>query len=182
MTKASSTAHASRNQVSTQSDDDRQLLLRIVEEAYRHSTFNGTNLRTSLEAVSARQAAWRPPHARHNIAEIALHSAYWKFAIRTRMNGDQASTFPLQGEDWFDVDRPLDDSAWAGLLAVLDEEHSQLRRAIRRTKQELAFSSTAGRELVRKIFGIAMHDAYHTGQIHLIQAQYNRAHSEDAGK
>ena len=34
------------------------------------------------------------------------------------------------------------------------------------------------RELVRKIFGVAMHDAYHTGQVHLIQAQYKRAHAK----
>jgi hypothetical protein len=158
-------------------DDDRRLLLLIVEEAYRQTTFNGTNLHSTLCGVTAAQAVWRPPHARHNIAEIALHSAYWKFAIRTRLTGEDNALFPLKGEDWFDVDHALDVEAWKGLLSVLDEEHAQLCSAIRRIDGNLTIAARAGRELVRKIFGVAMHDAYHTGQIHLIQAQYGRAHA-----
>ena len=101
--------------------DDRQLLLRMVEEAYRQSTWNGTNLRASLQHVSAHQAGWRPPHARHNLAEIALHSAYWKFAIRRRLTGDRKARFAFEGKDWFDVTKPLDDERWADLIGVLDE-------------------------------------------------------------
>ena len=77
--------------------DDRQLLLRMVEEAYRQSTWNGTNLRASLKHLTTEQADWRPPHARYNIAEIVLHSAYWKFAIRKRLTGDRKATFALKG-------------------------------------------------------------------------------------
>jgi hypothetical protein len=176
MTPSDAIASTRRRPSITAGEDDRHLLLRIVEEAYRQNTFNGTNLQSSLQSVSAEQAAWRPPHARHSIAEIAVHSAYWKFATRTRMNGQLDAAFPLEGEDWFDVDASLDDEAWKGLLSVLDEEHAQFCRAIRRSERDLAFNSRAGRELVRKIFGVAMHDAYHTGQIHLIQAQYRRAH------
>ncbi len=143
--------------------DDRQLLLRMVEEAYRQSTWNGTNLRASLQHVSLHQAGWRPPHARHSIAEIVLHSAYWKFAIRRRLAGDRKARFAFEGKDWFDVIEPLDD------------EHGKLRQAIRQSERELTYGSRTGRELVRKLFGVAMHDAYHTGQIHLIQAQHQRA-------
>ncbi len=182
MTASAASASAPARTAAAEIDDDRHLLLRIVEEAYRQSTFNGTNLQSSLQNVTPEQAVWRPPHARHNIAEIAVHSAYWKFATRTRMNGQRNASFPLEGEDWFDVDNSLDDDAWKGLLSVLDEEHTQLCRAIRKTERDLAFTSRAGRELVRKVFGIAMHDAYHTGQIHLIQAQFRRSHADNARK
>ncbi len=158
--------------------DDRQLLLRIVEEAYRQSTWNGTNLRSSLRHVSAREAGWRPRHATHNIAEIVLHSAYWKFSIRRRLNGDRKATFAFKGKDWFEVEKPLDDKTWARLLGVLDDEHKKLTDAIRRSGRDLEYGSSESRELVRKLFGVAMHDAYHTGQIHLIQAQYERARSK----
>ncbi len=159
--------------------DDRELLLRMVEEAYRQSTWNGTNLRASLEHVPAHQAGWRPPHARHNIAELVLHSAYWKFAIRRRLIGDRKARFAFEGKDWFDVIEPLDDERWAELIGVLDEEHKNLCNAIRRTERDLQYDTRTDRELVRKIFGVAMHDAYHTGQVHLIQAQYKRAHAKN---
>jgi hypothetical protein len=177
----SATAHStsSARVAATGIEDDRHLLLRIVEEAYRQSTFNGTNLRTALDRISPQEAGWRPPMARHTIAEIAVHSAYWKFATRKRMTADRNATFPLKGEDWFDVERPLDADGWAGVLAVLDEEHAQLVIAIRRTERNLRFGTRTGRELVRKIFGVAMHDAYHTGQVHLIQAQFQRANERN---
>jgi hypothetical protein len=175
-TSAPSARHAS------EIDDDRRLLLRIVEEAFRQDTFNGTNLQSSLRAVSAEQAVWKPPHAQHSIAEIAVHSAYWKFAIRARLTSDREAAFPLRGEDWFQVDHSLDADAWNGLLSVLDEEHAQLCRAIRRNERDLTLDSRASRDLVRRIFGVAMHDAYHTGQIHLIQAQYRRAHARSSPK
>lgn len=155
--------------------DDRHLLLRIVEEAYRQSTWNGTNLRASLEHVPAATAGWRPPNTLHSIAELVLHSAYWKFAIRKRLTADRQARFPLAGKDWFEVPTPLDENRWADLIAVLDDEHGKLRQAIRQSERELTYGSRTGRELVRKLFGVAMHDAYHTGQIHLIQAQHQRA-------
>ncbi len=158
--------------------DDRQLLLRMVEEAYRQSTWNGTNLRASLKHLTTHQADWRPPHARYNIAEIVLHSAYWKFAIRKRLTGDRKATFALKGKDWFEVTRPLEDDRWAELLTVLDGEHKHLTAAIRGCEHDLRYGASTDRELVRKLFGVAMHDAYHTGQIHLIQAQYTRAHAK----
>ncbi len=158
--------------------DDRQLLLRIVEEAYRQSTWNGTNLRSSLSRVSAGEAGWRPRYARYNIAEIVLHSAYWKYSIRRRLNGDRKGTFAFKGRDWFEVEKPLDLKTWVRLLGVLDDEHKQLTDAIQRSGRDLEYGSSESRELVRKLFGVAMHDAYHTGQIHLIQAQYKRARSK----
>ena len=166
-TTTTATAQATR--------DDRDLLLRIVEEAYRQSTWNGTNLRASLEHVPAETAGWRPPNALHSIADIVLHSAYWKFAIRKRLTADRQAKFPLAGKDWFDLATPVDEDRWADLIAVLDDEHGKLRQAIRQSERDLTYGSRTGRELVRKLFGVAMHDAYHTGQIHLIQAQHQRA-------
>ncbi len=158
--------------------DDRQLLLRMVEEAYRQSTWNGTNLRASLKHVTTHQAGWRPPHAKHNIAENVLHSAYWKFSTRRRLTGERKATFALKGKDWFEVKQPLDHDRWAELQAVLDGEHKQLAAAIRGCEHDLQYDAGTDRELVRKLFGVAMHDAYHTGQIHLIQAQYTHAHTK----
>src|SRR5208337_1993659 len=59
--------------------DKNELLLRMLAEGFARSAWHGPNLRQSLKGVRAKHAAWRPAHGRHNIWELALHAAYWKF-------------------------------------------------------------------------------------------------------
>ena len=39
----------------------------------------------SLRGVGHVQAAWKPGVDRHSIWELALHIAYWKYAVRRRL-------------------------------------------------------------------------------------------------
>src|SRR5262245_15169856 len=71
-----------------------QLLLRMLDEAYKTRTWHGPNLRQSLRGISARQAAWRPGPRRHNIWEETLHAAYWKYVVRRRITGEKRGAFP----------------------------------------------------------------------------------------
>ena len=68
-----------------------RLLLAAIDEAYERKAWHGTNLRGALRGVTARQAAWRPAAGRHNLWEIALHAAYWKYAVRRRLTGEKLS-------------------------------------------------------------------------------------------
>ena len=154
--------------------DDRRLLLRIVEEAYDLATWNETNLRSTIRRVLAEEAGWRPRHARRNIAEIVLHCAYWKYALRRRLLDERRGSFSLKGTNWFEVPRRLSKEQWSDYVALLDEEHKKLCRAVRGTEKELLYSSSSARDLTQRVFGVAMHDAYHTGQIRLIRAIYGR--------
>ncbi len=45
------------------------LLLALLDEAFDHKAWHGTNLRGSLRGLSARAAAWRPAAGRHNVWE-----------------------------------------------------------------------------------------------------------------
>ncbi len=154
--------------------DDRRLLLRIVEESYDRSTWNDTNLRSSIKGVSAHEARWRPRRARRNVAEIVLHCAYWKYIVRRRLLGDRRQTFPLKGSNWFEVAARLTEGQWSDYVALLQEQHKKLCQTLRTLERELLYSSSSSRELTRQVFGVAMHDAYHTGQIRLIRALYGR--------
>src|SRR5260370_39275180 len=62
--------------------DSADLVLSLLNEAYEKRTWHGPNLKQSLRGVTARQAAWRPGRGRHNIWEVAVHAAYWKYAVR----------------------------------------------------------------------------------------------------
>jgi len=101
------------------------LVLALLDEAYSRKTWHGPNLRQSLKGVSAKQAAWRPAPGRHNIWELALHSAYWKYAVRRRIEGGKRGSFALKGSNFFA--RPEKgkaiESAWRADLALLEREH-----------------------------------------------------------
>ncbi|HEY6050809.1 MAG TPA: DinB family protein, partial [Thermoanaerobaculia bacterium] len=65
------------------------LLLSIVDEAYDRSAWHGPNLKGSLRRLTEEEAAWRPGPGRHSAWELAVHAAYWKYAVRRRLTGEK---------------------------------------------------------------------------------------------
>ena len=86
---------------------DRQLkqLLTGLDQAYNRPSWHGTNLRGSIRGVTAREAATSPKAKRHNIWEITVHAAYWKYAVRRRLVGEKRGSFELPGSNWFEIPR-----------------------------------------------------------------------------
>jgi hypothetical protein len=140
------------------------LLLRLLDDAYDQTAWHGPNLRGSLRGMSAKAAAWRPAPGRHNIWELAVHAAYWKYAVARRLTGEKRGSFPIKGSNWFR--RPEtkgDQKAWREDLALLDRQHRRLRETI------ATLSSRRLPANLRMISGVAAHDLYHAGQIRLLK-------------
>jgi uncharacterized damage-inducible protein DinB len=157
------------------SSEVRQLLT-ILDQAYDHTSWHGTNLRGSIRRVSLAQAAWRPNPRRHNIWETVVHAAYWKYAASRRFTGDARGSFPLKGSNWFR--RPLEktDKAWKADIALLDEMHRVLRGAVSRLSAADLVRTPSGRKVsnIALLTGIAAHDVYHAGQIQLLKKLYGK--------
>jgi DinB superfamily len=142
------------------------VLLDLLDEAFDKKSWHGPNLRGSIRGVTARQAAWRPAPERHNIWELTLHSAYWKYVVRRRLTGDKRGSFALPGSNFFR--RPMDGSgaaseaAWKADIQILVDEHRKLREVI----AGIAAPSRAQAHMTR---GAAAHDLYHAGQIRLLR-------------
>jgi hypothetical protein len=152
-------------------------LIGAIDRAYDRRSWHGTNLRGSIRGLDAHAAARRPAPQRHNIREIVVHAAYWKYAVRRRLLGEPRGSFPLRGSDWFV--RPasgIDSAGWRADLELLDDMHRRLREAVER------FPPAALQEVPRGsafshadlIAGIAAHDLYHAGQIQLIKRMHSR--------
>src|SRR5262245_48041493 len=94
-------------------------LLTILDQAYDRRSWHGTNLRGSIRGLSAKRAAWRPARGRHNIWELVVHAAYWKYVVRRRLGREARGSFPLKGSNWFE--RPLEgtDHAWRADVLLL---------------------------------------------------------------
>ena len=146
------------------------VLLAALDEAFDRKAWHGTNLRGSLRGLSAAQAASRPAAGRHNIWEIALHAAYWKYAVRRTITGAKRGSFPYRGSNWFP--RPDADAAlWRNDLELLRSEHHLLRAAVAGLPAERLSDPSAKKRytVVALIRGVAAHDVYHAGQIQLLK-------------
>jgi uncharacterized damage-inducible protein DinB len=153
-------------------ESDLPLLIQLIDQAYVRKTWHGPNLRGSIRGLSARDAAWRPRSGRHNIWEIVVHCAYWKYSVWRRLKGEKRGSFPLRGNNW--LKRPtgkLTEKAWRDDIALLATMHRMLRTAVEEVRPTTLSSRTTSqvytiRELIH---GIASHDVYHAGQIQLIK-------------
>lgn len=145
-------------------------LLIACDEAYDKRSWHGTNLRGSLRGVDHHAAAARPAEGRHNIWELALHAAYWKYTVVRRITGAARGSFPLDGSNFFARPEGTPDAnAWRRDLAILAEQHRALRTAIA-DLDDRDLARRVGKESVaRLVRGVIAHDLYHAGQIQLIK-------------
>ncbi len=82
----------------------------------------------------------------------------------------------MAGGDWFAAPRKLSDTQWKQYLTILADAHQALREAIVTAPwSKLNSKDKHSGVPISHLTGIAMHDAYHTGQIKTIQALYKQA-------
>ena len=148
-----------------------ELLLAAIDQAFDHKAWHGTTLRGSVRGLNAEAAAWRPAPGRHNVWEIVLHTAYWKYIVRRRITGARDPSFPRQGSNWFPPPASASEREWKSDVALLQDEHRKLREAVAAFPPQDLGKLSPKKKWTREeeIFGIAAHDLYHAGQIQLLK-------------
>ncbi len=150
---------------------ERSLLLRLLDQAFDQQGWHGTTLTGSLRGLTVQQALWRPDAKRHNIWELALHAAYWKYAVRRRLTGEKRGRFGRAGSNWPKLPDVKDASVWRDDVKFLKDEHAALRAVV----AGLSPTKLSARSATRRwrnselIHGVAAHDLYHAGQIQLLK-------------
>lgn len=170
MTTASA-APATSNE-SPRPANDAALLERLLAEGFvpdgGPGAWHGPDFAAAIAEIDDDTAYWRPAPGRHNIAEIALHHAYYQHAVRSRLTAAAIPPFPLAGDDWFAVETG-GELSWEAI-----------RELCRRLQEELvatAVSTAAGPgrseltpdERFAQVLGITAHAIYHAGQIQLLR-------------
>jgi hypothetical protein len=145
-------------------------LLFLIDTAYDRVSWHGPNLRGALRGLTPQQAAWRPAANRHNIWELIVHAAYWKYAAWRRLTGAKRGSFALDGSNWLRRDTGTARELRAD-LALLDDTHRTLRAAVAALDaSRLDATPSKGTVTTRALAtGIAAHDLYHAGQIQLLK-------------
>jgi hypothetical protein len=83
-----------------------ELLLEVLDQAFDQKAWHGTTLRGSLRGLTPEEVVWRPARGRHNIWELALHTAYWKYAVSRRLAGEAIGSFGRKPSNWPAVPEP----------------------------------------------------------------------------
>ncbi len=154
-----------------ETDRSIELLLRIVDEAFDRRGWHGATLKGSLRGLKPETACWRPGPKRHNIWELILHTAYWKYIVRRRLTRDKTISFPRRPSDWpSPPEEPTAKQLKADIM-LLRDEHQLLREAIRGfpASQLNRRAPESQWTYAQHIHGIAAHDLHHTGQIQLLK-------------
>jgi uncharacterized damage-inducible protein DinB len=127
-----------------------------------------------LRGVTAAEARWVPAPGRHSIWELALHIAYWDYAVRRHLE-PVPDRFPRSPANWPALPERPDERAWARDRRLLAQEHDQLVRATRRFGTQGWSRLPPGARTWRYgdlIVGILSHEVYHAGQIQLMKRLY----------
>lgn len=137
--------------------------------------YGGATVLGSLRGVGHDEASWRPGPGRHTIWELALHAAYWKYAVRRRLDPSvPRGDFPRSPSNWPLMPEGCGERAWKEDRALLRREHSALVEVARGLPPE-RLDHRDGKGEYRALdllFGVATHDVYHTGQIQLVKRLY----------
>jgi hypothetical protein len=146
-----------------------KLLLALLDEGYDRPGWHGPNLRGALRGLSAGAAAWKQAPDRNSIWQIALHCAYWKYAVQRRLTGEgRRGSFPRSPSNWPDIPVRPDGASWKADLALLDAQHRRLRETVAAFPSERLSKRLGRSTAARLIYGIAAHDLYHAGQVRLL--------------
>lgn len=155
-------------------------VLRLLDPATGFRPWaGGATVLGCLRGVSVEQALWRPADDRHNIWEFTLHLAYWKYAVRRRLDGAKKGGFPRAPSNWPHAPGGPDAAAWKSDRALLRSEHELLVAAIEAFDparlDEAAPGGSAAYRYLDLMHGIADHDTYHVGQIQLMKRLHRSA-------
>lgn len=142
-----------------------------LEQAFRRKSWHGTNLLGSIRGLDIETAAWRPAADRHNIWELIVHAAYWKYSVYRRFARGPKLTFAIKGSNWFPRIVQNAETDLKADIALLKNYHLKLVDAVSSfPPKDLGKiptgSSTSYLDLA---VGAAAHDLYHAGQIQLIK-------------
>lgn len=149
----------------------RDLIITELDEIYRGPAWHGPSVLEALDDVGADLAAATPTHTRNSIWDLVLHLTHGRHLLIERLT-QKTFDFPRGVREpwWPESSVDTSDEAWHRDLKLLDDYHIRLVTAIRDASdaQLARIPDGADQSLARQLLGMAIHDAYHAGQIRLL--------------
>jgi uncharacterized damage-inducible protein DinB len=146
---------------------DAERALALVHDVHSGEPWHGFSTRRT-------QAARRPGGGAHSIWEIVLHMTAWTHEVASRLRGREPGE-PAEG-DWPPVGETTE-ARWRAALAALDAAQQDVSDAVDAVPEarwhEPPGSRDAalgtGKTRLETLEGLAVHHAYHAGQVSLVK-------------
>jgi uncharacterized damage-inducible protein DinB len=151
------------------------LVRRAISPARGQAWHGGPTPVGALRGVSAAEARWVLAPGRSSIWRLTLHIAYWKYTVRRHLVREPIPRFPRSPANFPALPAHADEAAWQADRALLTLEHRLLNEAIEAfDPRQLTRIPVAGKKWTfgEMLIGVALHDAYHTGQIQLVKRMW----------
>ena len=118
-----------------------------------------------LDALDWRVAGSKPAGAEHSIRRITAHLVFWQDLYLERLAGAERPSPPHDAAGWPGGDAPRDEREWKALVARFSDGLARATAAIDTASLGLTLPRWGGRTRLAAINGLALHNAYHLGQI-----------------
>jgi len=153
-----------------------RVLIRALREMYAGPAWHGPSLRGVLRGLTHEEAQRRAGPGRNSIWELVLHLADVRHMVVDRLSraagGTGAGRFPrrLRKRWWPSLPEALTAEAWEADLDLLYRCQERLLEAVGDASEATLAHRRKGqpRTLADEVLGVALHDAYHAGQIRLL--------------
>lgn len=155
---------------------DLELIRSELRRSFRGTAWHGPALLQALGNLSAAEALQHPVPGAHSAAELLLHALAWTEEVTRRLQGADAA-LPERG-DWPAVPQ-LDEDAWHSLRQELETAARDLDQALasfppERLRERVGGSVQdpplgSGVRFDMMLHGLAQHNAYHGGQVALLE-------------
>lgn len=149
----------------------RDTIINELEEVYRGPAWHGPSLLESLDGIDAARATHRIAEGRNSIWELVQHLTHGRHLLIERLTETHFDYPSAVREPWWPVaNEDTSEASWKAELRLLDEYHNRLIASIRAaTDAQLARRPTPDSQtLAQQLLGMAVHDAYHAGQVRMI--------------
>lgn len=158
-------------------------LTRSLHNAFHRKGWHGPTLLGSIRGLSPSDALITPKPLKHNIWQLILHAAYWKYAVCYRISklpfdlpglptDNGKLHFPRSPSNFPKPPTKPDIKLWRADVELLKLHHTALTTAVEQLSDKQLDSIPPGGKswpLRGIIAGAAAHDAYHTGQIQILK-------------
>ena len=142
-------------------------MTKLLDDIYEGSPWIDVNLMTTLQHISADQAARKVAPQWNTIWEIVNHLISWRLNVLQRI---QDKVLASPADNYFGPVRDMSEEAWQNTLKKLEDSQEQWRLVLKKFKKKNLEKDypTNSLSYYDHILGIVQHDAYHLGQIVLL--------------
>jgi uncharacterized damage-inducible protein DinB len=130
-----------------------------------HGTGQFADSRHVLEALDWRLAGEKPHAAEHSIRRIAAHLVFWQDLYLERLAGAERPSPPHDAAGWPGGNAPRDEREWKALAARFADGLTRAVAAIDSAPLGMNLPRWGGRTRFAGLNGLAVHNAYHLGQV-----------------